>query len=185
MVQASELLPGGHSIAPIIFLRARLTARIDGHGRTRRRRRLDAMLHAAKDVGDIPMRGPGLAGHVLATLDVPRFHLLSAFATDARAERRIPSGAKHDAAPAEAAVLASFPAIAQDDDRGGAVVEAEALEVADRALDLEGAASEVGVLVEDDLCGRLRGDGRRGHCQNGPQCRIHRCLTLWRKGESI
>src|SRR5258708_25611153 len=87
MVQASELLPGGHSIASIIFLRARLTARIDGHCRTRRRRRLDAMLHAAKDVGDIPMRGAGLAGHVLATLDVPRFHLLSAFATDVRADR--------------------------------------------------------------------------------------------------
>src|SRR5258708_12668927 len=87
MVQASELLPGGHSIASIIFLRARLTARIDGHCRTRRRRRLDAMLHAAKDVGDIPMRGPGLAGHVLATLDVPRFHLLSAFPTDVRADR--------------------------------------------------------------------------------------------------
>jgi hypothetical protein len=46
------------------------------------------MLLAAEGVGDIPVIGPGLAGHVLATLDVLGLHRLpAAVATDVGADR--------------------------------------------------------------------------------------------------
>src|SRR5258705_6135754 len=58
------------------------------------------------------------------------------------AQRIVVAAAQDDAAPAEARVLADFPAAAVDDDRRGAIVEAEALEIADGLVGGERAPAE-------------------------------------------
>lgn len=65
-----------------------LTLLVDRHGGSGRCGHLHAMLLAAEGVGDIPIVGMGLAGHIFATLDVPGLYRLSiAAATDIGAHR--------------------------------------------------------------------------------------------------
>ena len=68
--------------------------RIDGDGRSGGRGHLQAMFLAPKDVGDIPVVGPSLAGNAGATLDVLGIRLLSnAVTTDVGANRCARNGA--------------------------------------------------------------------------------------------
>src|SRR4029450_13477934 len=69
-------------------LRPGLTPFVDDNRESGGSGRLNAMLLAPEVVGGIPVVGPGLAGYVLATLDVSGLHLLSAAAaTDLGAHR--------------------------------------------------------------------------------------------------
>src|SRR4029078_6401854 len=57
------------------------------------------------------------------------------------------------------ATVANLPRLAANHDRRGAIVEAVALEVAERLLGGEGSPLEPLVLVKGDLSGALRGRG--------------------------
>src|SRR4051812_5095187 len=84
-----------------------------------------------------------------------------------RLQGTVLAGPKDDAAPTEARVLAGFPALAGGDhQRGGAVVEADSLEVADFLARGEVLAAEALMLVEDDGRGGLGAerDAGQGHC---------------------
>src|SRR5450759_3476261 len=75
------------SVRCVKALRPGLTPLVDGNCGSGGSGHLHAMLLAPEVVGDIPVVGLGLAGHVLATLDVLGLHLLSAAATDLGSHR--------------------------------------------------------------------------------------------------
>ena len=81
--------PSSISITEVVkALRPGLAPLVDGNCGSGAICHLHAMLLAAEGVGDIPLVGSGLAGHVLATLDVLGLRRLSAaVATDVGAHR--------------------------------------------------------------------------------------------------
>ena len=77
-------------------LRPGLTLPVNGNRGSGLSGHLYAMLLAPEVVGDVPMVGPGLAGYVLATLDVSGLHLLSAAAATDLGAHRAPGDSATD-----------------------------------------------------------------------------------------
>src|SRR5258706_9204032 len=95
------------------------------------------------------------------------------------AQGLVASGAQPDAPAAEARAVADLPGLARTHRRGGADIEAIALQVADRPVGSHRLAAKTRVLVESDLCGRLRGNHQAGHRHRISQCRDHRFLLSY------